>query len=244
MTRHDNKTYPTVRSFCAMLTELTGTEPVLAVINPTTMVMTHSNDRVVMTTTWVRKIGSRKWHEGDVTLTVEGEDHPLAWSTEHYAAIFAGREDEFHDTKKTVLPALTEIPADRPMPIMVQQTYRLLTSQLADLPEVEVSTGMEGDRYALQYAGPVATVRVYFEAKGSTSTPLRLSRRDRRTPIRVVRGDGIEITQEVMADPSLRAALMSGDTSGIADLTPRMSGDTRGHRSNAVESRRAAVVRV
>lgn len=226
------------------LREDTGVAPTVELINPTTILLTHENERVRMTVRYVRKIGSKRWHWGVSELYENGAKRKNALTYQHYVAIFEGREEAHKSRKVTELAPLDPHPPGVAIPLGVQKAYDDIKKRMAREDKRNITVGMDGERYVIEIAGPLATVRLNYVVKGVTESAARLFREDPQDPLRVVLASGVDITDEVIANADLFQSLMMGDTSAIPDLTDSPTTMTRGPRSNAVETRRATVIRV
>lgn len=235
-----------VRRTMHSLYERTDVMPTARREGMTLIHLEHINDRVRMTQRYVRPVGSKRWRWHSSELWENGTQRKIASGFNHYVAIFEGTEETFLGRKKIELPPLTPVPEDE-IPLGVLNTLRKIEKRLRqnNATTQQPLVGLEGERYAIQMAGPLATVRLYYEAHDHGTGTGRCYREDHKDPLRVVRHDGVDMTQEVMDSPELYAALMAGDTSVLNTGAPQApTTDTHGPRSNAVEARRASVMRV
>lgn len=235
-----------VRRTMEDLYERTEVMPVVTRDGMTAITLEHTNERVRMTQRYVRPVGSKRWRWHSSHLWVNGVERPIANSMNHYVAIFLDTEDEFLGRKKIELPPLEALPPGDEVPLGVRGTLQKIEKAMErGRSKTHPMTGMEGERYVIQVTGPLATVRLYFEAHHQGSGTGRCYRQDQKDPLRVVRADGTDMTQEVLDSPELYAALMAGDMSAVNTEAPRTPAtNTQGSRSNAVETRRATVRRV
>lgn len=221
----DPSTPPLVQE---MLDELTnaGLDPQVEQRHARFWRITVTSDRVTVTVDFRRNpAGQLKW--AGSTLTVDGEDRPLARDAAHLA-------DIFHDPDaQTAAPAMPPAAPVAAAPPAVQHQYRVLVAKCG---QGMVSLGRQGHDWLIGLDNDDAATRIRFSRLGGTQ-----KKRYWMSGIVLVIG-GVDYTRQVGNDLSEALRLLGGAGQPEA---PQSTGapDTHGPRSNAVETRRATVIR-
>jgi hypothetical protein len=188
-----------------------------------------ASDRVYVTIDFsTSRLGKTDWSGS--TLTVDGKARPLANDPCHLKAIFdnpdgtrdLGPLPEHHD------------PDSREVPPRIRKDFVYISEALAEKATV-VLGHPRGQEWVIAIEAPDTQVRISFVAE-QHRTRLHM-----RQEIDVVQ-DGVDRSHEVGGDLAKLVAMMAPKSDTKAPETP--AGKTTGSsRSNAVETRRATVIR-
>lgn len=234
---------PQVREMMDELFRLTGVSATAEAATSRRWRITHTNARVVMTYD-MKTTSPGRWQHAGSTLTVDGHRRPLAAHAKHYAQIFA---DPDTAPSNEDAGAGEEDPQPRSLEVAPTSIQRYRTQIDALLP-TEHAVGVAFipgcNVWILEISTDRATARLRFVSAGRDR-----SRRgsqwdlDLAQPIQLV-VDGVDRSVEVgsrftramelMARPGEQGPLAGGPVAGPAPAA----------RSNAVQTRRATVIRV